>query len=208
MVARRMHESLANSAQLTFNATLDAEPLCRLVGTARAAGETTTVADYIARFFVDMLLEMPTFNATVEDDVLTLYNSVNLGIAVATPAHLVVPVIRSAERLDVAGLAAARRHFSELALQGTLPAADMKNASATVSNLGAGRTESFTPILNPPQVCLLGVAGLQKTPRVASSGELAVGRTLGLSLTVDHRVIDGAPANQFLTRLCERLETP
>ena len=62
----------------------------------------------------------------------------------------------------------------------------------------------FTPILNPPQVCLLGIAGLQKTPRVDSSGELAVGRALGLSLTVDHRVIDGAPANQFLTQLCER----
>ena len=202
-----MHESLANSAQLTFNATIDAEPLCRLVSLARDASETVTMADFIALAYVDMLVEMPAFNATIEGDVMTVFAAVNLGIAVATPAHLVVPVIRSAERLDVAGLASARRHFSELALQGKLPAADMKNASATVSNLGAGRTESFTPILNPPQVCLLGIAGLQKTPRVGSSGELAVGRALGLSLTVDHRVIDGAPANQFLTQLCERLET-
>ena len=88
-----MHESLVNSAQLTFNATIDAEPLCRLVDVARDAGEAVTMADFIARAYVDMLVEMPAFNATVEGDVMTVFAAVNLGIAVATPAHLVVPVI-------------------------------------------------------------------------------------------------------------------
>ncbi len=206
LIAKRMQQSLADAAQLTFSARFDASRLLDQARLCRVDCASIRPADLIAQQYIRLLCANPDFNATLHDGVFNRANTVDLGFAVATPSHLVVPIIRNTEPLSLAELAERRRDLSTRALDGTLIADEMQGGTSTISNLGPGRTEAFTPILNPPQVALLGVAGINEAPWVDANGALCVRPVGTLSLTVDHRVIDGAPANRFLTTLCERLE--
>lgn len=208
LIARRMTESLATSAQLSFNATANVDAALVAVRRSRENGEKAALEDLLALTLVQLLEEFPMFNGTLEDGILHNPCAVNLGFALGAGDHLMVGVVRDAQALTLEELASSRSELVAKARAGELSAGDMQGGTITLSNLGPGRTESFSPILNPPQLALLGVAGLRKGPCVDESGELAVANLLGISLTVDHRVIDGLPANQFLSRYCERLETP
>ncbi|MEM1264027.1 MAG: 2-oxo acid dehydrogenase subunit E2 [Pseudomonadota bacterium] len=201
-----MHKSLADSAQLSFTASFNADRLLIAAKQLRADCDAIRVQDVVSFCYAQQLATDTLFNATLEDGILQVADTVNLGFALALPTHLVVPVIRAAATLSMAELAMERRRLTDAALGGTLAPADMQGATSTVSNLGRGRVEAFTPILNAPEVALLGVAAIQARPWVGATNTLVVAPVGALSLTVDHRVIDGAPANAFLSALCERLE--
>jgi pyruvate dehydrogenase E2 component (dihydrolipoamide acetyltransferase) len=130
-----------------------------------------------------------------------------VGIAVAAPQGLVVPVIHGAERLRLAEIAAARADIVGRAREGKLERADLEDGTFTISNLGMYRVERFTAVLNPPQAAIVAV-GATEDRAVAVDGELAVRPTMSVTGTFDHRAVDGAPAADFLQTVKELLEEP
>jgi len=209
-IARRMRESLALSAQYTLNASADATALLRLRARIKAARESRDASDVnlndmVMFCAVRALVEMPELNAEMVDGELYQHESVNLGFACETPRGLLAPVIKDAEKLDLAGLAAEVGRLAQQAEQGTVSPDDLAGGTFTVSNLGSLGIESFTPILNPPQVALLGVTAIELKPVRRGSGVEFV-EHIGLSLTCDHQIIDGAMGARFLKLLREHIE--
>jgi pyruvate dehydrogenase E2 component (dihydrolipoamide acetyltransferase) len=146
-------------------------------------------------------------NAEYTEDAIVLHPSANIGIAVAAPQGLVVPVIHAAERLSLTEIAAARADIVGRARDNKLRADDLEGGTFTISNLGMYAVESFTAVLNPPQAAIVAV-GATEDRVVPLDGELAVRPMLTLTATFDHRAVDGAPAAAFLQTLKESLEDP
>jgi pyruvate dehydrogenase E2 component (dihydrolipoamide acetyltransferase) len=148
---------------------------------------------YFAKMFTVALRERPELNSTLENDELVIFAEINVGIAVSVPEGLIVPVVRQA---DTMSLWVMGEHIRELAARARakgLSQSDLIGGTCTLSNLGAAGVDAFTPALNPPQSCILGVGRIR--PRlVVRSGAPVVADTCVLSLTFDHRVTDGAPA--------------
>ena len=149
----------------------------------------------------------PEVNVAFTEDALLRHPSANVGIAVAAPQGLVVPVVKSAERLSLAEIAAVRADLVDRARHQKLTAEDMDDGTFTISNLGMFGVESFTAVLNPPQAAILAVGATEDRP-IARDGELAVRPTMTMTLTVDHRAVDGAPAADFLRTVKAMLELP
>jgi pyruvate dehydrogenase E2 component (dihydrolipoamide acetyltransferase) len=122
------------------------------------------------------------------------------------PRGLIVPVVKDADRLTIAEMAVQMKELTSQAIQGTISPDDLSGATFTISNLGGLGIESFTPVLNPPQVAILGVGAIQVKP-VRRQGKLEFIDAIGLSLTCDHQVIDGAPGARFLQILKEKIES-
>ena len=133
------------------------------------------------------------------------FNTVNLGVAVDTPRGLMVPTIFSAEKLSLNDLASSAKSLASAAKEGKISPDSLRGGSFTVTNLGSFGVESFTPVINPPQTAILGVNNIVNRVREAN-GELKMYPAMGLSLTFDHRAVDGAPAARFLKELCDNLE--
>ena len=151
------------------------------------------------------LLEHPRLNSRVNQDAVELAPAVNLGLAVSLDEGVIVPVIRNADRKSLLQLAAEAGELAQAARAGSLPGTHLRDATFTVSTLGATGIDWFTPILNPPQVAILGVGRV--TDRViARDGVAVVAPTMVLTLIFDHRAVDGHPAALFLAALRERLE--
>ncbi|HJT87031.1 MAG TPA: 2-oxo acid dehydrogenase subunit E2, partial [Bryobacteraceae bacterium] len=131
--------------------------------------------------------------------------AIHIGFAADTPRGLMVPVLRDAHTLSLGELAAKTKELAAQAVAGTIRADDLSGATFTISNLGGLGIESFTPILNPPQVAILGVDAIQLKP-VRRDGRVEFIDAIGLSLTCDHQVIDGAPGARFLKILREKIE--
>jgi pyruvate dehydrogenase E2 component (dihydrolipoamide acetyltransferase) len=146
-------------------------------------------------------------NAVWSGEELHRHPTANVGIAVAAPQGLVVPVIRSAERLTVAEIAAARADLVARARDNKLTLQDLEGGTFTVSNLGMFGIDRFTAVLNPPQVAILAVGAAVERP-VVVEGELTVAPVLALTLTCDHRAIDGADGAAFLQTLQQMVELP
>jgi pyruvate dehydrogenase E2 component (dihydrolipoamide acetyltransferase) len=146
------------------------------------------------------------FNAhCIGDDTMRYFNTVNLGVAVDTERGLMVPTVFGAEKLSLNELAKATKAVVGDAQSGKINPDLLKGATFTISNLGAMGIESFTPIINPPQTAILGVAGIMKRIKEVGGADVTYS-AMGLSLTIDHRVIDGADAARFLKDLCFMLE--
>ena len=210
LVAERMHASLRDTAQLTMTSYADATRLLQL----RAAFKTAdpqfemsgvTLNDLLLFAVARTLTEHPEINATCRDGEsgLEIVRSaaVHLAFAVDTPRVLMVPVIRDAAGLRVRELSVRAADLAERCREGSITPAELSGGTFTVSNLGSFGVESFTPILNPPQAAILGVGAVSWRP----IGEQAVQQQIALSLTIDHRLIDGAPAARFLQTLCARI---
>jgi pyruvate dehydrogenase E2 component (dihydrolipoamide acetyltransferase) len=148
---------------------------------------------------------MPELNAEMVEGELYQHEAVNLCFACETPRGLLAPVIKGAEKLDLAGLAAEVRRLAQQAERGVVSPDDLTGGTFTVSNLGSLGIESFTPILNPPQVALLGVTAIELKP-VRREGGVEFVEHIGLSLTCDHQVVDGAMGARFLKLLREHIE--
>jgi pyruvate dehydrogenase E2 component (dihydrolipoamide acetyltransferase) len=151
------------------------------------------------------VLEVPAVNAELIEGRLYQRAHINLGFACDTPRGLVVPVVRRSEELSVAELSGRMNALSTQAVEGTLGADDMVDATFTVSNLGGLGVESFTPVINPPQVAILGVDAITLRPVRKSDGGIDFVDVIGLSATFDHQVIDGAPGARFLNVVKQKI---
>ena len=198
-ISKAMHASLSEMAQLTLNSSFD----CTVMNTWRARmkenGEAIglgkiTVNDMLLFAVSRVLMDHPEVNAAMIGDKIRTYTHANVGVAVDTDRGLLVPTLFAADKMSLAELSAAAKAASAKARDGKLTPDEMSGGSFTVSNLGTLGVESFTPVINPPQVAILGVCAVQNKLRADGS----VYPAMGLSLTFDHRALDGAPAARFL----------
>ena len=179
-----------------------------LVAKLRERDIRVTVTDVLTKVAASALMRHREVNAEFTDDAILLHPSANVGIAVAAPQGLVVPVIRGAERLSLAEIAAARADIVGRARDNKLRADDLEGGTFTISNLGMYAVESFTAVLNPPQAAIVAVGATEDRVVPGVGGELVVRPMLTLTATFDHRAVDGAPAAAFLQTLKESLEDP
>ena len=149
----------------------------------------------------------PDLNANMVDDTtIRRFSHVNLGFACDTPRGLLVPTIKNADTLTLLELSMKCKELAAAAKDGKLSPDDMSGATFTVSNIGAFGCEAFTPVINPPQTGILGVCSIQTKIKSAKDGVIETYPAMGLSLTFDHRAVDGAPAARFMSDLCKNLE--
>jgi pyruvate dehydrogenase E2 component (dihydrolipoamide acetyltransferase) len=206
-IARRMRESLAATAQYTLHSSADASGLLALRKRVKssAGAPDITIGDMAAFCAIKALLEFPELNAELIDGRIYQHAEVHLGFACDTPRGLMVPVVRNAGKLTPSELSRRMHELAAQAAGGTVSVDDLSGATFTVSNLGSLGIESFTPLLNPPQVAILGVDAIQVKP-VRREGSIEFIDSIGLSLTCDHQAIDGAPGARFLKVLKEKIE--
>ena len=179
----------------------------RLVELTREGETKPTISDLITKASAAALLRHPQVNAHYENETLTRFPTANVGMAVATDRGLLVPVIRSAERLTLAEIAAARADLVERSRSGKLQQTDLEDGTFTVSNLGMYGIEHFIAVLNPPQVAILAVGAIEEKP-VVLDGDFDVKPMMSLTLTADHRALDGSVAAEFLGTVRSFLEEP
>jgi len=207
VIAKAMHSSLSEMAQLTLNSSFNATALLEYRNKLKAGAEALglgkiTINDMILYAVARVLPNYPEINANLVDNKFRKFKHANVGMAVDTDRGLLVPVIFGAEKLTLAQIAAKTKEAAGKAREGKLTPDEMNGGSFTVSNLGSMGIESFTPVINPPQTAILGVCCT--TNKLGADGK--VYPAMGLSLTFDHRAVDGAPAAKFLKELCTALE--
>lgn len=211
-IARRMLESATTKPQVTLQARVSADRLlaflaARRVAWAAAAGAPVTLTALLARLVALALTRDPRLNGHMAEGVITLHSRVNLGMAVALDDGLVVPVIKGAQDLSVPALARILADLAERARARRLTLDDVSDGTFTVTNLGMFGVESFNPLVNPPQLGILGLGALRPEP-VVRDGMVAIASQLPLSLTFDHAAVDGAQAAQWLRLLADLLADP
>jgi pyruvate dehydrogenase E2 component (dihydrolipoamide acetyltransferase) len=207
-VARRMTDAWAAPAfQIAMSADMTRAQQLRARLVERHPDERPTVTDVLTKVCAAALMRHREVNALYADDAIELHPSANVGIAVATDRGLIVPVVPGCEALTVAEIAAARADLVSRARDGKLQAADLEGGTFTISNLGMYGVEQFVAVLNPPQAAILAVGAIEDRP-VAHDGEIVARPMMTLTLTCDHRTIDGATAADFLRTVKEFLEEP
>lgn len=209
IIAERMLASMQTTAQLTMNTSADARSLQayrqRLKNSPDSLGlQKVTINDLVLFAVSRTLLQFPDLNSLFEGDSIKQYKRVHLGFAVDTPRGLVVPVIRNAHALSLKQIAAESSRLAAACLDGKISPDEISGGTFTVTNLGSLGIENFTPILNPPQVGILGVSNIQLKP-VDVNGEVQFIPHIGLSLTINHQAVDGAPGARFLQALSRNL---
>jgi pyruvate dehydrogenase E2 component (dihydrolipoamide acetyltransferase) len=203
VIAERMHKSLQGSAQLTITTEVDVTQLIdRRQEVQREFNATYT--DFIVQACAHALKQHPRMNAALEGETLKTQEQVSVGVAVALEEGLIVPVIHNTDKKSLKEIAQEARGLAEKARAGKLTLEEVSGGTFTVSNLGMYGVDGFTPILNAPQTGILGVGRIVEKP-VIYRGEIAKRSTMVLSLTFDHRVIDGAPAGAFLQTVSDLL---
>jgi pyruvate dehydrogenase E2 component (dihydrolipoamide acetyltransferase) len=212
IIADRMHASLHTAAQLTIGLEVDATSAAEFRAQLHAQGEEresdrVTYTDIIVKAAALALREHRRVNAVVIGDEIHLIPTINIALAVDTEEGLTVPVIRATDQRSLLDLARTARELADLARGGGLTPEHFADGSFTVSSLGSDGPDWFTPIINPPQVAILGIGRLRRVPAL-SAGLLTERRVVNLCLTFDHRALDGAPAARFLNRIAELLQTP
>lgn len=210
MIAKTMHDSLAEMAQLTHNTSFDATKILAFRESLKAAPEgmdlpKITINDIILFAVSRMLTKHEGLNAHMLGDKMRYFKHVNLGIAVDTPRGLLVPTLFAAETKTLGQISAEAKALAKSAIDGSINPDLLQGGTFTISNLGLYGIESFTPVINPPQVALLGVNCITERIRTVD-GQITAYPAMGLSLTYDHRAVDGAPASRFLKDLVTALE--
>ena len=207
-IARRLRESLSETAQYTLNTSANATGLLAVRKKMKASALTAevTIGDIVAFCTVQALMEVPGLNAELIDGVVYRHSEVNLGFACDTERGLVVPVVHHSEGLSLLGLSRRMKDLAAQANRASIAVEDLNGATFTVSNLGSLGVESFTPVVNPPQVAILGVNAIQLKAVRKPDGNVEFIDSIGLSLTLDHQVVDGAPGARFLKVLRDKIE--
>jgi pyruvate dehydrogenase E2 component (dihydrolipoamide acetyltransferase) len=209
-IARRLTEAW-QAPVFQLGVTVDMERAqsvrARLVELHANEGVKPTVGDLLTKVCASALMRHRAVNALYRGDSIELYPTANVGIAVAVPNGLVVPVIRSCERLSIAEIAAARAEVVGRAREGKLTQQDLEGGTFTISNLGMYGIERFIAVLNPPQAAILAVGSIEDKV-VALDGQPAVRPRMEITLTADHRAIDGATGAEFLATVKQFLEEP
>ena len=212
LIAQRMLESAQGTAAVTLTTEVDATALVKLREELKAAFAPRGYAvpsynDLFAKLTAVALQEHPLLNARWQGEEIVLNKAVHVGIAVDTPEGLLVPVVRNVQSQSVREIAAQSKALIEKALARKLSADELQGGTFTITNLGIYNIDAFTPIINPPQCAILGIGRIVKKPAVV--GEKIKARDMvTLSLTFDHRIVDGAPAARFLDLVRQLIETP
>jgi pyruvate dehydrogenase E2 component (dihydrolipoamide acetyltransferase) len=207
-IARRLTEAWQVPVfQLTVSA--DMTLANELVARARELNPNVrvTVTDLLTKVSAMALVRHRDVNVQFTDEALLRFDAANVGLAVAAPAGLVVPVIRQAERLSLAETAERRTDLVDRAREGKLQQQDLEDGTFTISNLGMYGVEQFTAVLNPPQAAILAVGAAEERP-VVREGQLVPRPMMTMTLTVDHRAVDGAAAADFLRTVKTFVEEP
>ncbi len=163
--------------------------------------------DILVKIVSMVLIEYPLLNSAISDNEIITRNYVNMGIAVSLPTGLLVPVVKYSNVKGLKQISKEIKELGEKARSNTLSPDELTGGTFTISNLGMFGIESFTPIINQPEVAILGVNAIIQEP-VVVNGELVIKPMMNLSLTADHRVVDGAVAAEFLAKLKEYIEKP
>jgi pyruvate dehydrogenase E2 component (dihydrolipoamide acetyltransferase) len=208
-IAKAMQSSLSGMAQLTHHHTFDASEIMayrRRVKASEGALSGISITDMILYVVSRTLINHPDLNAhMVEEDVIRRFDHVHLGLAVDTPRGLMVPTIFNADMKSLLEISVEAKELAAQARSGAINPDLLKGGTFTVSNLGMLGVEMFTPVINPPQTGILGVCST--TTRIRETdGKISTYAAMGLSLTYDHRAVDGAPAARFMAELIKNLE--
>jgi pyruvate dehydrogenase E2 component (dihydrolipoamide acetyltransferase) len=214
IIAKVMYSSLQNSAQLTHHMSADVRRLLEVRKRIKdekagsASGSDITINDMVCWCVVSALKKFPGMNAHFLDDRIRSFNNVHLGLAVDTARGLMVPVVRNADTMDLALLSKELKATAEACRKGNINPELLlsRAASFTVSNLGNYGVEMFTPVINLPQAGILGVCTITHRPADLGNSVFGIIPVIGLSLTYDHRAVDGGPATLFLKEVKERIE--
>ena len=216
VTAQRMAEAKRSAPHFYLEVECAVDRLLALREQAAAAGdaaspagktEAPTVNDVVVRAAALALREVPIANSAWTGEAVRVYEQVDLAVAVTTPAGLLTPVIREADTKTLAGIAAELRRLAAAARAGRLQPADYQGGTCTISNLGMYGVSSLYAILNPPQSCILGVGAIMERP-VVRDGEITAGSMMTVTLSADHRAIDGATGAELLRALKTLLEDP
>ena len=215
VISERMARSAHTAAAVTLTTEADASALVRVradLADALAARGGTCPAynDFFARLVAVALRDFPDLNASLTDEGIIRHNAIHIGLAVDTERGLLVPVLRDVQDKSVQVIAGEAAALIANARAGKTPQADLQGGTFTISNLGMYEIDAFTPIINPPQCAILGIGRIVARPVVIDeeTEEVAVRKMLTLSLTFDHRLVDGGPAARFLQRIKQYVERP
>ena len=213
LIAKAMHQSLQNSAQLTHHLGADARRMLELRRKVKKANDNgypvnITLNDMVCFAVVKALRKFPQANAHFLGDSVKYFNKIHLGIAVDTDRGLMVPAIRNADDLSIQGLSNQMREIAVSCRKGAINPELLSSeaASFTVSNLGNYGVEMFTPVINLPQVGILGVNTIVPRPKDLGDGAYGFVPYIGLSLTYDHQALDGGEATRFLKQIATEIE--
>jgi pyruvate dehydrogenase E2 component (dihydrolipoamide acetyltransferase) len=212
-IARRMVASHQSTAPVTLTTKVDATNLINLRNQFKsaAAGERDvipSITDVVIKLLAGALEKHPQLNARWEEDRIVELAEINVGIAVDTDAGLLVPVVHDVPRLGLRAIAARAVELIARARAGTCSVSELQGGTITVTNLGVYGIDAFTPIINPPETAILGLGAIRREPAFDEQDRVVPRETMTLSLTFDHRVVDGAPAARFLEALCRAIENP
>lgn len=213
LIAKAMYASLQNSAQLTHHLSADARGILALRKKVKKAVENgyptnITLNDMVCMAVIRALKKFPQVNAHFLGDSVRLFSKVHLGLAVDTERGLMVPVVKNADDLSIQGLANQLKEVANACKKGSIDPDLLSSeaASFTVSNLGNYGVEIFTPVINLPQVAILGVNTIVPRPKDIGGGVYAFVPHIGLSLTYDHRALDGGEATRFVKEIANEIE--
>jgi len=210
-IAKAMQKSLTEMAQVSHHHSFDAGAILAYRQRCKSAGEALgtggiTLNDMILFAVSRTLAAHPDLNAhLLGGDTMRRFSAVNLGLAVDTPRGLLVPTIFGSGRMSLKEISVRAKELAALAQSGQISPDLLSGATFTISNLGVLGVEAFTPIVNPPQVAILGVCAVSTKVREGKGGSVECYQSMGLSLTYDHRAVDGAPAGRFMRDLCDNL---
>jgi pyruvate dehydrogenase E2 component (dihydrolipoamide acetyltransferase) len=193
-------------AQVTLSIEVNASALVKLSDELeRKTNVKITYTDILVKIVSVLLRNHPYLNATLEGDEIKIIDEINIGIAVALNQGLIVPVIKNADTKSIVDISKEAHELANKARENKLTPDEVTGGTFTISNLGMYNIDSFTPIINPPQTAILGVGRIKKSP-VIINDTISLGYTMWLSLTFDHRVMDGHVAANFLRELAEVIE--
>lgn len=210
VIAKAMHHSLSSMAQLTINMSFDASAIMNFRKSVKAKGEelglpNITLGDMVVYATAKTLLKHKGLNAHFTDDTIRRYNTVHMGVAVDTDRGLMVPTLYYSDMMTLSEISSKTKEVAAQSKSGTINPDLLQGGTFTITNLGAMGVETFTPVINPPQTAILGVCGITTKVR-DTNGKIETYPSMGLSLTINHMAVDGAPAARFLKELCGNLE--
>ena len=207
VIAERMSQSLHTMAQANHRMKVDMTEVIRFREKLKADNVKVSFTDIFVKCVAKALTEFPIVNASLTDKGILMKEYVNMGLAVAVPNGLIVPVIKDADLLSLPEIAAASTALIDKTKKGTLTPDDYSGGTFTISNLGMFDVDEFTAIVNPPESAILAIGKIDRVP-VVEGDQVVIRPILVLSLSYDHRTIDGAPAAQFLQRIKQILQNP
>lgn len=209
VISRRLQESKSYIPHFYVRQEIDAAPLVALREQLKTFGLKVTYNDLILRACALALREHPTLNSGFNsvNQTIIQFKTIDISLAVTVEAGLITPIIRHADYKNLGQLSTEAKQLAEKARQGKLAEQEYRGGSFTLSNLGMYGITEFTAVINPPQAAILAVGGLREAP-VVKEGQVVAGKTMMLTLAVDHRVVDGADAAQFMKTLQLLVENP